>query len=119
KTAGDEYKRIDLINKDSTRLIVPLTFPSTYDVEDPMVAREVSYQQLKHWEMAPYNPGILEDAGVSFALTSFGLKSPDDFWKNLRSAIDHGLSKQTALSALTTIPSEYLGVADKVGTLET
>src|SRR5699024_9157769 len=59
KTAGDEYKRIDLINKDSTRLIVPLTFPSTYDVEDPMVAREVSYQQLKHWEMAPYNPGIL------------------------------------------------------------
>lgn len=118
KATGEEYQRIDLLKGEDTRLIVPLNFPATYDVEDPVVARKISLEQLKHWELAPGNPGRLEHADISFALTSYGLKSSKDFWKNIRKAIAYGLTQEAALKALTTVPAAYLGIADRAGTLE-
>jgi len=118
KTDGDEYRRIDAMKATGSSFIIPLTFPEPFDVEDPLDARNISYTQLKDWELAPTNPAVLEKAGIKFAITSFGLQKPADFWTNLRTAIDNGLSEKQALNSLTTIPAEMLGVADKVGTLE-
>ncbi|RWY53952.1 amidohydrolase family protein [Mucilaginibacter gilvus] len=117
KTDGLEYQRIAAVKATGSTLIVPLNFPAPYDIEDPLDARSVSYEQLKGWELAPTNPGVLEKAGVKFALTSYGIASAKDFWTNLRSAISYGLTEKQALNALTTIPAEMLGVSDKVGTL--
>ncbi len=117
KTDGDEYRRIDAIKATGSSFIIPLTFPEPYDVEDPLDARNISYTQLKDWELAPTNPAALEKAGIKFAITSFGLQKPADFWTNLRTAMDNGLSEKQALNALTTVPAEMLGVGDKVGTL--
>jgi len=117
KTDGDEYRRIDAMKATGSSFIIPLTFPEPFDVEDPLDARNISYTQLKDWELAPTNPATLEKVGIKFAITSYGLQKATDFWTNLHTAIDNGLSEKQALNSLTIIPAEMLGVADKVGTL--
>ncbi|MGN6178785.1 MAG: amidohydrolase family protein [Mucilaginibacter sp.] len=118
KTDGDEYRRIDAMKGTGASFIIPLTFPEAYDVEDPMDARKVSYAQLKDWELAPTNPAIMEKAGIRFAITAYGLQNAKDFWTNLRTAMDNGLTEKQALESLTIIPAQMLNIADKVGTLE-
>ena len=117
KTDGKEYRRLDAMKALGAGFIIPLNFPEPYDVEDPLDARNISYTQLKDWELAPTNPAALEKAGINFALTSFGLEKATDFWTNLHTAIDMGLSEKQALRSLTVIPAEMLGIADKTGTL--
>ncbi len=117
KTKGDAYQRIDEIKATSAPLIISVDFPKPYDVENPFDAALVSLADMLHWEMAPLNPSALEKAGIKFALTPFDLKEKKDFWKNLRNAIDFGLTKNTALASLTSVPAELLGVSDQVGTL--
>ncbi len=115
---GDEYQRVEEVAATKARMILPLTFPDAYDVEDPLEAADISLAMMKHWEMAPANPAMLKEKGIQFAFTSNGLKSDKDFWKNLKKAVDYGLSKQDAIAAVTRIPAELLGITDKVGTLE-
>jgi len=117
KTDGKEYQDIAAVKATGNSFIIPLTFPAPYDVEDPLDARSVTYEQLKDWELAPTNPAALEKAGVKFAITSYGLTNSRDFWTNLRTAITNGLTETEALKALTVTPAEMLGVSDKVGTL--
>ncbi|NCD68605.1 amidohydrolase family protein [Mucilaginibacter agri] len=117
KSDGKEYQNIAAVKATGSSFIIPLTFPAPFDVEDPLDARSISYEQLKDWELAPTNPAALEKAGVKFAITSYGLTTSKDFWTNLRAAITAGLTEKQALMALTETPAEMLGVADKVGTL--
>jgi imidazolonepropionase-like amidohydrolase len=117
KTDGQEYRRIDAMKATGSSFIIPLTFPEPFDVEDPLEARNITYTQLKDWELAPTNPATMEKAGIKFAITSYGLAKATDFWTNLRAAMDNGLSEKQALNSLTVIPAEMLGIADKVGTL--
>lgn len=118
KSNGDTYKRIEDIKATGASLIVSLNFPKAYDVEDPFDALNVSVAQMKHWELAPTNPVALEKAGVNFALTAADLKDKKSFSKALQKAIEHGLSKEAALKALTHTPANLIGVGDKVGSLE-
>ncbi|MCX2582918.1 amidohydrolase family protein [Pedobacter sp. MR22-3] len=118
KSGGDEYQRINEVKATGASLIIPLAFPKAYDVEDPAEARNLTLAQMKGWELAPTNPAVLEKAGVKFALTAFGLESSRDFWANIRTAIENGLTEKQALLAVTTIPAELLGINDKVGSLE-
>jgi imidazolonepropionase-like amidohydrolase len=118
KSGGDEYQRINEVKATGASLIIPLAFPKAYDVEDPAEARNVTLTQMKGWELAPTNPAVLEKAGVKFALTAFGLENSRDFWTNIRTAIENGLTEKQALQAVTAIPAELLGISDKVGSLE-
>ncbi|MCX2494718.1 amidohydrolase family protein [Pedobacter sp. PF22-3] len=118
KSTGDEYQRINEVKATGASLIIPLTFPKAYDVEDPAEARNVTLSQMKGWELAPTNPAALEKAGIKFALTSFGLENSRDFWANIRTAIENGLTEKQALQSVTEIPASLLGVGDKVGSLE-
>lgn len=115
KTSGDSYRHADLIADTEAALIVPLDFPEAPDVSNPLLADEVSFEDLKHWELAPFNTRILADAGITFALTSSG--ASDDFWADLRTAVEKGLPESTAIDALTRIPAEMLGVDDRLGRL--
>lgn len=119
RASGDEYQRIDEIKATGGALIVPLNFPTAFDVEDAWDADNVSLAEMKHWEMAPANAAMLEKTGINFALTSAMLKTKTEFWANLRKAIEHGLSETKALEALTTIPAQLLQCSDKVGNLKT
>lgn len=118
KSTGDEYQRINEVKATGASLIIPLTFPKAYDVEDPAEARNVSLSQMKGWELAPTNPASLEKAGIKFALTAFGLENSRDFWTNIRTAIENGLTEKQALQSVTEIPASLLGISDKVGSLE-
>lgn len=115
KTSGDSYRRADLISATGASLIVPLDFPEAPEVADPLDAEEVSFEALKHWELAPFNPRLLAEQGISFSITSAG--AGDDFWPNLRKAVSNGLPAESAIAALTRIPAETLGVAELVGQL--
>jgi len=118
KSGGDEYQRINEVKATGAGLIIPLAFPKAYDVEDPAEARNVTLTQMKGWELAPTNPAVLEKAGIKFALTAFGLENSRDFWTNIRTAIENGLTEKQALQAVTAIPAELLGISDKLGSLE-
>ena len=88
------------------------------DVEDPADARLVSLQDMKHWELAPTNPGAIEKAGIPFCLTSSDLRDAKSFLSSVRKAIENGLSEKAAMDALTKTPATWFGVYDKVGSIE-
>jgi imidazolonepropionase-like amidohydrolase len=119
KGSGDEYQRLEAIAGLNTTFIIPLDFPEGYDLSDPYDANLVDLDNLKHWELAPYNPGRLANAGVPIVLTTHGLEKKSQFQKKLREAIEKGLDKKTALKALTLSPARLLGVEDMLGSLET
>ncbi|GAA4397684.1 amidohydrolase family protein [Nibrella viscosa] len=118
KGSGDEYQRLDEVRATGASLILPLVFPQAYDVEDAWDADNVSLAELKHWEMAPANAGMLAKANVPFALTSAGLRNKAEFWTNLRKAIEYGLPETKALEALTTAPARLIKADDLLGTLQ-
>lgn len=115
KTSGDSYRRVEEIAATGAGLIVPLDFPEAPEVADPLDAEEVSFEALKHWELAPFNPRLLAERGIDFSLTGAG--AGKDFWPNLRKAVSNGLPAETAIAALTTVPAETLGVSGLVGRL--
>ena len=118
KGNGDEYRRLAEIKSVGFPLVIPLVFPEAYDVEDPYDAEMISLADMKHWELAPSNVGKVEAAGIEFALTSQGLKNRADFLKNIRLAIENGLTEQAALRALTATPANLVGASDIIGSLE-
>jgi imidazolonepropionase-like amidohydrolase len=118
KSTGDEYQRIEAVKATGANLIIPVNFVKAYDVEDPAEARNVTLAQMKNWEMAPTNPAALEKAGIKFSITSFGMENLKDFWTNIRTAIDNGLTEKQALMAMTEVPAAMIGISDKAGTLE-
>lgn len=118
KGSGNEYQRIDEIKATNCKFIIPLNYPLAYDVDDAYDASNVSLTELKHWEMAPVNAFALEKYMIPFAITTADLKEKKDFWKNVRKAINFGLSEKQALKSLTSTPAEMLNIADKVGSLK-
>lgn len=118
KSAGDEYQRLAEVKAMGMPLVVPLNFPEAEDVSDPIEASSVSLSTLKHWEMAPANLAFLAKENIPFSITTADLKKQDDFWKNLRKAMAHGLTEEQALHALTLAPAKFVQMDHKLGTLE-
>ena len=71
-----------------------------------------SLNELKHWNQAAFNPYELYDKGIEFAFSSYDMKA-DDFKKNIIKTIHYGLDRKIALSALTTIPANKLGLEEQ------
>jgi imidazolonepropionase-like amidohydrolase len=118
KGAGDEYQRLDAVKATGSSLILPLAFPETYDVEDPIDALQINLSDLKHWELAPTNPAKMAAAGIEFSLTANGLKAKSDFLRQIQKAIEAGLTEGDALKAITATPAKMLGMEADLGSLE-
>jgi imidazolonepropionase-like amidohydrolase len=118
KGGGNEYQRIGEMAATKASFILPLNFPQAMDVEDPNDVRFVALEDMKHWEMAPTNPGAFEKAGINFCLTPADLKDTKQFWANLRKAMENGLSEKAAFDALTKNPAQLLGVYTETGSLD-
>ena len=58
-----------------------------------------------------------EKAGIAFGFATIETK-PNEVLSKLRIMIEHGLSEDGALKALTTTPAEMLGVSSVMGTVE-
>lgn len=113
--SGYEYSRIEQIKATGRPLILPLAFPAAPAVQQLNDQLDVELAQLRHWERAPANAAVLEQAKVPFALTLHKLEKPEQFWPNLRKAVSYGLSPQKALAALTTEPAKWLGLEQQIG----
>jgi imidazolonepropionase-like amidohydrolase len=86
-------------------------------VTDEAAALDVRIEELRHWQAAPGNPAALAKAGVTFALTSNGLKDVKTFRAQVAKAIARGLSEDAALAAVTTTPARLLGLTGRVGVI--
>ncbi len=118
KGSGNEFERLDEIKATGNSFIVGVNFPEAYDVSDPYDAINISLHQMKLWELAPSNAGMLASRQIDFALTTSDLKNKSDFTKNVHKAIVNGLSAQEALKALTFTPAKLIGMDDKIGQLK-
>ncbi len=116
--SGREYRQLDSIAATGRTFIIPVNFPKPPDVGSAEAIAEVSLQTLMHWELAPENPGRLEQARINFVLSTDGLSEPTDLLAQVRSAISRGLDKGAALSALTSRPAELLDIAELAGSLD-
>ena len=115
---GDEYERIEEIKATNASYILPVNFPDAYDVEDTYSANILQLSDMREWNQKPTNPSHLEKNNIVFAITLDGLKSPNNLKENIIKAIDHGLTKEKALEALTSIPAKLIGRNDVLGYLK-
>ena len=112
---GDEYQTLDAIGASKARFVLPLKFPDTPDLSDPLMARNISLRDLKHWELAPYNFKALSDKGLEVALTAQGT---NNFWEALYTIGTTGVTAAQVLAALTTTPAKWLGLQEEIGQIK-
>jgi imidazolonepropionase-like amidohydrolase len=117
-SCGQEWRRPDLVKETGATFIVPLNFPKLpkWPAEDDW--EQATLDQLRAWDWAAENPALLRQQGREIALTTYGLSDKKSFRKNLRLALDRGLSESDALAALTTVPARLCGVEKQLGTIE-
>lgn len=117
KGGNDMYKDLHALKEYNPTLILPLHTPKAIKIEHMYDAENVSLAKMKHWETAPYMPALVEDVGLTFAITT-DKTNKNQFFAKLRKAVKNGLSPQKALEALTTVPANVLGISNEYGTIE-
>ncbi|MGA2541939.1 MAG: amidohydrolase family protein [Verrucomicrobiota bacterium] len=117
-SSGQEWRRPDLAKATGVPFIVPLNFPEAPRMPTDDDWNSVTLDQLRAWDWAPQNAALLRQQDLEIALTTFGLDTKANFRRNLRAALDRGLSEDDALAALTTVPAKLCGVDRQLGTVE-
>jgi imidazolonepropionase-like amidohydrolase len=67
---------------------------------------------------APKTAGRLATARIRFAFQSGAMTNISDYLQNARLAVENGLARDEALRALTINAADFLGVADRLGSIE-
>ncbi|NIM59687.1 MAG: amidohydrolase family protein [Candidatus Aminicenantes bacterium] len=115
--ANEAWRVADLLIKNAeVPLLVSLDFkpPST----SSYIKQGEELKKKAEEEIYPANASNLHKKRLTFALTSLGLKKPDEIPKNVQKAVKAGLPKEEALKAMTIIPAKILGVSSFLGSLE-
>ncbi len=118
KGSGNEYQRIEDIKKTKGTFILPLNFPGPMDLIDPLLARQVPLEEMKHWDWAPCNAAALKSAQVPFIFTTDGLEDKSQLLKQIRKAAMYGLTEQDVFTALITRPAQWIKAYDLIGSIE-
>jgi imidazolonepropionase-like amidohydrolase len=105
-----------LLKKFGSPVLVSLHWSEAPRDPDPEAYRTM--RSLEDVDMGPAAPGLLQKAGVPFALYSDGLEKPRDLQRAVKKAVDAGLSRPDAIRALTLSPAEIYGVADRLGSID-
>lgn len=116
--SGREYRQLDELAMTGRKFVIPVNFADAPQVATRTAASNATLQSLLHWHLAAENPARMEKAGIDFVFTSDGLERPSELLKQVRLAIEKGLSETAALAALTTRPAKMLEVDRQVGSLE-
>lgn len=117
-SSGQEWRRPELAKESGATFIVPVNFPTLPTLPSEDDWEQVSLDQLRAWDWAAENPAVLRQQGLTIALTTYGLSNKKAFRKNLKLALERGLSEDDALAALTTVPAKLCGVEKQLGTIE-
>lgn len=113
----DGYRQLSALKETGGSCVIPLTFPKPFDVSDPVTARYISLEELKHWEWAPAQAYSMHSAGIPFAFTAHGLQSPSELIASTRKAMSYGLTEAEAIAAWTTTPARMLAATGQIGEL--
>ena len=115
RTASSDTTVADTTDQPSRYYNADLRTGSYQDVpaEDTNLELRHAMERKDYLETA----ATLNEAGVAFGFTSREAK-PGDVRANLRTMIEQGLPEQTALAALTTRPATFLGLENRLGTVE-
>jgi imidazolonepropionase-like amidohydrolase len=115
---NEAYLVADRLRAENVPVIATLNFPRRAQAPSAEAEPEPT-RVLRERVEAPKNPGRLAQAGVRVALTSYGMSNLTEYHANLVRAVENGLSRDRAIRALTMEPAEILGVADRLGSIET
>ena len=116
---GNEAGKVaDRLKKADAIVLLSLNFPKKTTANSPDADPE-SLETLRLRVEVPKNAAKLAQAGVKFAFQSGGMQNLGDFLTNANKAVENGLSKDNALKAMTLGAAEILGVADRLGSIET
>lgn len=85
--------------------------------EDSAETKALKARRLEAYKKLLSQAGELEKSGVPFAFACLDVKTKD-IKGNLRKFIEHGLSENAALAALTTQAASLLNVSDVAGSVE-
>ena len=116
-SSGEEWLRPDLAKASGATFIVPLNFPELPKMPTEDDWQQVGLDRFRAWDWAPENAAVLQNAGLSIALTTKDLDDKKDFRKNLEKAIARGLTESNALAALTLVPAKLCGMESDLGSI--
>lgn len=85
-------------------------------VVGPVIA--IPTRSSDRYDRAYANPGLLRKAGVKVALRSNDSENVRNLPFHAGFAAAYGMGKEEALKAVTIVPAEIFGVADRLGSLE-
>ena len=114
--AHEAYGLADEIAAAGVPVLVDVDWPERNREADPEA--DESLASLKRRAYAPTTPARLEEAGVEWAFYSGSAGSPRAMMEKVRTAIEHGLSEEAALEALTAAPARIYGVDEMLGSVE-
>jgi imidazolonepropionase-like amidohydrolase len=117
-SCGQEWRRPDLAKETGAPFIVPVNFPTLPKLPSEDDWEQITLDQLRAWDWAAENPALLRQQNLAIALTTYSLADKKAFRKNVKAALERGLSETDALAALTTIPAQLCGVEKQLGTIE-
>jgi imidazolonepropionase-like amidohydrolase len=117
-SCGQEWRRPDLAKETGATFIVPVNFPTLPKLPSEDDWEQITLDQLRAWDWAAENPALLRQQNLAIALTTYSLADKKAFRKNVKAALERGLSETDALAALTTIPAQLCGVEKQLGTIE-
>ena len=81
-------------------------FPSLPKLPSEDDWEQVTLDNLRAWDWAAENPALLRQQKLDVALTTYSLADKKVFRKNVKAAVERGLSEEDTLAALTTIPAK-------------
>lgn len=109
---------IDRLRERDVPVLLSLNLPKRTTAASPDADPE-SLRVLRQRVEAQKTAGKLAAARVRFAFQSGGLTNLSEFLTNAAKEVENGLAKDEALRALTIRAAEILGVADRLGSIET
>ena len=84
-----------------------------WEYEEPLGVRE---EKRRLWEKDRDCAIALHKAGISFAFGS-GSSAPAELLKKVRTLVENGLPRESALAALCATPAGWMGLSDHLGVL--
>ncbi len=110
--ATEAYKVIDEIKQSKSPVVISgILKPGRSEAKD--YTRDIALGRVN-----PRNPSVLAKAGVKFAIYAPTDETIPDLQFIAGYAVSQGLSPKEALRAITIVPAEILGIADRVGSIE-
>jgi imidazolonepropionase-like amidohydrolase len=113
---GFDTHAIDNLKGKNMPVLVSLKWPEGSRDRDPDEPEMLRTLEIR--DKSPGTPAALKAAGIKFALYTDGLDAMRDIQRAVKKAMDHGLSREDAIRALTLSPAEIYGVQDRVGSVE-